>query len=330
MIKDSAVLFCLDDAANYLGVSVLDFKRLLQQGKIRYCQNLSTPLSDVFVLRGSVDSRLHDHYLKVATDDSVQDGHSSPDVPRMYISSADAIQTDNLGYLSYQAVHDWGYEIDNAWSDRVRYDARVFESFDGIKFSVYELERDGENEWSIQPDEPLEFHFSLREDGLLSETLFSIEELDRVKTHCAAPVEANGVVSEALCKERSTIAHKRWKSPVDFFADEDNFYWRPEEGRKSWWQVELQGAQTSNKKFFFRALLLYFLYLPEAPNPSIDTLLAFMRAYQPHPSDEDPLWILRELRGKREFCLDGSENYQPYGNMERPMLSILETRKKYK
>lgn len=325
MIKDSVVLFCLEDAANYLGVSALDFKRLLQQGKIRYCQNLSTPLSDVFVLRGSVESRLHDHYLKVATDDSVQDGHSSPDVPSMSVSSADVIQTDNLGYLSYQAVHDWGYEIDNSWLDRDRYDARVFESFDGSKFSVYELERDGENEWSIQPDKPLEFHFSLGEDGLLSETRFSVEELDRVKVHSSSPEEANGVVSEALSKERSFIEHKRWKSPADFFADEDNFYWRPEEGRKSWWQVELQGPKTKAKQVFFRALLLYFRFRPEGVNPSLATLIEFMQAYEPDTDDKSPLWSV--IVSKEGVSLDGTVNYQSKGNLERTMKSVLQSRK---
>lgn len=326
MIKDNAVLYCLEDSASYLGISILDFKRLLQQGKIRYCKNLSTPVSDAFVSRSSVENRMHDHYFKVMTDNSVQDGNSLPDVPRMTISSSDVIQTDYLGYLSYQTVHDWEHQIENSCSNKDAYEARVFESFSGITFSVYEIDRDGENEWSIQPDEPLPFPLSLGKDGLLSEAQFSVEELERVKAHISVPKDPKSASSESSAKDQSSTAKKRWKTPAEFFTDEDNFTWRPEEGRKAWWQVKIQKPETKDKQVFFRALLLYFLFRPDGDDPSFAALIEFMQAYEPDTNDKSPLWsvIVSKDGG---ISLDGTDNYRPKGNLERTMKGILKTRK---
>lgn len=320
MTKGSAVLYCLEDAAMYLGVSVLEIKRFWQKGEIRCCRKLSvSPEIGAFVLCDSIESYISELYF-----DSVKNGDSLPNNPRMPISSSDAIQTDDLGYLNYQTVNEWGYETGNTLLVDT-YEARVFESFDGTRFSVYEIEQDGENEWSIQPQEPVAFSFSLSNDGLLKEALFSVEELDRVKLHLSAPKESTAATPAPLVKERTSAAKKQWKTPAEFFDNEDNFAWRPEEGREVWWQVALEGPKTELKECLYRALLLYFRYRPEAPDPAIHTLIEFMRAYVPHKNEKSPLWEVKTGR-KGLVSFDGSDPKQRITNVERTMEGILKTR----
>ena len=309
----------LEEAAEFVGVSDREFKRLVRQGLIRYCCNLSTPISEVFVLRRSIEVQLYAQ----PPSDSVQQVAGFDDQSTssncMYITASDVIKDHAyLGYLSYPDVHEPGAEINNYWSEST-YHACVFENFNGEKFSVYELDQVDEKDWTIQANKPISFPFTLGNDLLLEAPTFSYEELYKVKPR---------VLSEVA--SASWRPPKIWATKEDFWKDEDidASGWVYQDRMESWMQVSLPERFRSSNEVLFKALNLYFRFRPDAPDPNIDELLSFMDGYDPasHKGNPADYWQMKKVQGGYEFKGEDSDVIKSRSNLKTSLKTLLNRR----